>query len=166
MRILKKQCGGGKHMLEVGKAAPDFVCLNQDDVEMKLADFAGKKVVLYFYPRDNTPGCTIEANDFKANTEAFEALNTVVIGVSKDSVKSHTNFICKHELPFNLLSDKELEVIKAYDVWQLKKNYGKESMGVVRSTFLIDEEGILREAWTKVKVKGHVEAVLVAIKAL
>lgn len=153
-------------MLKVGKAAPDFNCFNQDDVEMKLADFKGKKVVLYFYPRDNTPGCTIEANDFKANIETFDALNTVVIGVSKDSAKSHTNFICKYELPFNLLSDKELEVIKAYDVWQLKKNYGKESMGIVRSTFLIDEEGILREAWTKVKVKGHVEEVLVAIKAL
>lgn len=153
-------------MLEIGKAAPDFLCVNQDDVEMKLADFKSKKLVLYFYPRDNTPGCTTEANDFKENIEAFKALNTEVIGVSKDSVKSHTNFICKHALPFDLLSDKELEVIKAYDVWQLKKNYGKESMGVVRSTFLIDEEGILRESWIKVSVKGHIEAVLEAIKAL
>jgi len=153
-------------MLEVGQAAPDFTCLNQDGYEMKLTDFKGKRIVLYFYPRDNTPGCTTEANDFKANIEAFDALNTVVIGVSKDSVKSHTNFICKYDLPFNLLSDKELEVIKAYDVWQLKKNYGKESMGVVRSTFLIDGEGTLRNLWTKVRVKGHVEAVLEAIKAL
>ena len=153
-------------MLKVGQPAPEFVLPNQDGTEMKLSDFKGKRIVLYFYPRDNTPGCTTEANAFKDNIEGFESLNTVVLGVSKDSIKSHTNFICKYELPFNLLSDKELEVIKAYDVWQLKKMYGKESMGVVRSTFLIDEEGILREQWTKVKVKGHAEAVLEAVKAL
>lgn len=153
-------------MLAVGEKAPEFVLPNQDGTEMKLSDFAGKNVVLYFYPRDNTPGCTTEANDFKTHIEAFEALNAVVLGVSKDSIKSHTNFICKHELPFNLLSDKELEVIKAYDVWQMKKMYGKESMGVVRSTFLIDGEGILRQVWSKVKVKGHVEAVLEAVGAL
>lgn len=153
-------------MLTVGQPAPEFVSVNQDGEEMKLSDFRGKNVVLYFYPRDNTPGCTTEAIDFKGSNEAFEGLNTVVIGVSKDSVKSHTNFICKHELPFNLLSDQELDVIKAYDVWQLKKMYGKESMGVVRSTFLIDGEGILREVWSKVRVKGHVEAVLEAVKGL
>ena len=153
-------------MLTIGQPAPDFSAPNQDGSEINLGDFKGKKVVLYFYPRDNTPGCTIEANDFKTNIEAFESLNTVVLGVSKDSIKSHTNFICKYTLPFNLLSDEELEVIKAYDVWQLKKMYGKESMGLVRSTFLIDEEGILRESWTKVKVKGHVEEVLEAIRAL
>lgn len=153
-------------MLNIGQPAPDFSVLNQDGAEIKMSDYKGKKVVLYFYPRDNTPGCTTEANDFKDHIEAFESLNTVVLGVSKDSVKSHTNFICKYALPFNLLSDIELEVIKAYDVWQLKKMYGKESMGVVRSTFLIDEEGILREAWTKVKVKGHVEAVLEAIRTI
>lgn len=153
-------------MLEIGSLAPDFSCVNQDNDVLTLADFKGQNVVLYFYPRDNTPGCTTEANDFKTAIGLFEALNTVVIGVSKDSVKSHTNFICKHDLPFNLLSDQDLDVIKAYDVWQLKKNYGKESMGIVRSTFLIDQEGILRQAWTKVRVKGHVESVLEAIKAL
>ena len=153
-------------MLNIGQPAPDFSVMNQDGAEIRLGDFKGRKIVLYFYPRDNTPGCTTEANDFKDRIEAFESLNTVVLGVSKDSVKSHTNFICKYALPFNLLSDIELEVIKAYDVWQLKKMYGKESMGVVRTTFLIDEEGILRQAWTKVKVKGHVEAVLEAIRTL
>lgn len=153
-------------MLEIGKPAPDFVLPNQDGTEMKLSDFAGKNIVLYFYPRDNTPGCTTEANDFKAHIEAFEGLNTVVLGVSKDSIKSHTNFICKYALPFNLLSDQELEVIKAYGVWQLKKMYGKESMGIVRTTILIDGEGVVKAIWSKVKVKGHVEAVLEAIQAL
>jgi len=150
----------------IGQSAPNFVTPNQDGVEVKLEDFKGKKVILYFYPRDNTPGCTTEANDFKANIDAFKALNTVVLGVSKDSPKSHSNFICKYDLPFDLLSDKELELIKAYDVWQLKKNYGKESMGIVRSTFLIDEVGILQEIWSPVKVKGHVDLVLEKIKAL
>lgn len=153
-------------MLTIGQPAPSFVTPNQDGVEVKLEDFKGKRVILYFYPRDNTPGCTTEANDFKTNIQAFQELNTVIIGVSKDSVKSHTNFICKYDLPFDLLSDQELELIKAYDVWQLKKNYGKESMGIVRSTFLIDEEGNLQGIWSPVKVKGHVDAVIEKIKSL
>ncbi len=153
-------------ILEVGQPAPEFTLPNQDGAEVSLSDYKGKKVVLYFYPRDNTPGCTTEANDFKDKIEKFSALNTVVLGVSKDSVKSHTNFSCKYELPFDLISDPDLEAIKAYGVWQLKKMYGKESMGIVRSTFLIDEEGVLRETWSKVRVKGHVDAVLEKITSL
>ncbi len=151
-------------MLTLGQPAPDFTLPNQDGKEITLSDFKGQRVVLYFYPRDNTPGCTTEANDFKANIEAFKALNTVVLGISKDSVKSHTNFSCKYELPFDLLSDTEIEVCKLYDVYRLKKMYGKESMGIVRSTFVIDEEGILKEVYDKVRVKEHVNKVLEAIK--
>lgn len=153
-------------MVTVGELAPDFTVPNQDGDNKSLSDFRGQRVVLYFYPRDNTPGCTTEALGFKEHIDAFKALNTVVIGVSKDSVKSHTNFICKHELPFELLSDKEIEVCELYGVYQLKKLYGKESMGIVRSTFIIDEEGVLVEAFNKVRVKGHVEAVLDKVKAL
>lgn len=153
-------------MLQVGELAPVFSIPNQDGEMKSLNDYKGKNVVLYFYPRDNTPGCTTEANDFKTSIKSFEALNTVVIGVSKDSVKSHTNFITKHELPFELLADVEIEMCKLYDVYQLKKLYGKESMGIVRSTFVIDGEGVLREIFTKVRVKGHVDAVLETIKSL
>lgn len=152
-------------MLEIGALAPNFTIPNQDNNEISLSDYRGKKIVLYFYPRDNTPGCTTEALDFKEHIEEFEALNTVVIGVSKDSTKSHTNFICKHDLPFELLSDKEIKVCELYGVYQLKKLYGKESMGIVRSTFIIDEEGILVDSFEKVRVKGHVEAVLEKIRA-
>lgn len=153
-------------MLKAGDKAPDFEVVNQDGEERSLSDYLGKKLVLYFYPRDNTPGCTTEALGFKEHIEAFKSLNTAVVGVSKDSAKSHTNFICKHELPFELLSDKEIELCEAYGVWQLKKMYGKESMGIVRSTFIIDETGIVQDAIYKVKVKGHVEEVLEKIQAL
>ncbi len=147
-------------MVTVGKPAPDFSLPNQDGDVRRLSDYLGKKVVLYFYPRDNTPGCTTEALDFKANIQAFTDKNTVVIGISKDSVKSHTNFICKHELPFELLADTEIEVCNLYGVYQLKKNYGKESMGIVRTTVVIDEKGMVIEHFPKVSVKGHVDAVL------
>lgn len=156
----------GDSMIEVGMKAPEFSLSDQDGQEVSLADFMGKKVVLYFYPRDNTPGCTTEANDFKDLHEEFRAIGVQVIGVSKDSVKSHTNFCNKYGLTFTLLSDPDLIAIKAYDVYQLKKMYGKESMGVVRSTFVIDEEGKIALVYNKVKVKDHAKKVLSDIKSL
>ena len=138
-------------MLEVGTKAPEFELPNQDGNSVRLSDFTGKKVVLYFYPRDNTPGCTREACAFAAAYEEFKAEDVVVIGVSKDSTASHRKFADKHGLPFILLSDPELTAIQAYDVWQEKKLYGKVSMGVVRSTYLIDEQGMIERAMPKVK---------------
>ena len=138
-------------MLQIGTQAPDFTLTDKDGNAVSLADFKGKKVVLYFYPRDNTPGCTRQACAFASRHADFSAKNTVVIGVSKDSVASHLKFAQKYDLPFVLLSDPELQAIQAYDVWKEKKLYGKVSMGVVRTTYLIDEEGVIR--WAKEKVK-------------
>ena len=128
-------------MLEVGMRAPDFTLPDKDGRMVSLSDFAGKRVVLYFYPRDNTPGCTRQACAFAAAYEAFKSMDAVVIGVSKDSVASHQKFAEKYGLPFVLLSDPELTAIQAYGVWQEKKSYGKVSMGVVRTTYVIDPEG-------------------------
>ena len=138
-------------MLEAGSKAPAFTLPDQDGRTVSLEDFRGKKVILYFYPKDNTPGCTRQAQAFAALNGQFEAKNAVVIGVSKDSVASHRKFAEKYELPFTLLSDPELQVIQAYGVWQEKKNYGKVSMGVVRSTYVIDENGIILRVQAKVK---------------
>ena len=138
-------------MLEAGSKAPAFTLPDQDGRTVSLEDFRGKKVILYFYPKDNTPGCTRQAQAFAALNGQFEAKNAVVIGVSKDSVASHRKFAEKYELPFILLSDPELQVIQAYGVWQEKKNYGKVSMGVVRSTYVIDENGIILRVQAKVK---------------
>ena len=138
-------------MLEVGMKAPEFTLPDKDGNMVSLADFAGKKVVLYFYPRDNTPGCTRQACAFASAYEEFKNINAVVIGVSKDSVTSHQKFAEKHGLPFILLSDPERAAIEAYGVWQEKKNYGKVSMGVVRSTFVIDENGVVEKVMPKVK---------------
>ena len=138
-------------MLEVGVKAPDFKLQDKDGNEVSLSDFKNKKVVVYFYPRDNTPGCTKQACAFRDNYEEFQNKDVVVIGISKDSVKSHSNFAQKHELPFILLSDPELEAIQAYDVWQEKKLYGKVSMGVVRTTYIIDENGIIEKVYNKAK---------------
>lgn len=138
-------------MLQIGTQAPAFTLNDKDGNAVSLADFKGKKVVLYFYPRDNTPGCTRQACVFATRYQDFSAKNTVVIGVSKDSVASHLKFAQKYDLPFVLLSDPELQAIQAYDVWKEKKLYGKVSMGVVRTTYLIDEEGVIR--WAKEKVK-------------
>lgn len=138
-------------MLEAGSKAPAFTLPDQDGRPVSLEDFRGKKVILYFYPKDNTPGCTRQAQAFAALNGQFEAKNAVVIGVSKDSVASHRKFAEKYELPFILLSDPELQVIQAYGVWQEKKNYGKVSMGVVRSTYVIDENGIILRVQAKVK---------------
>ena len=138
-------------MLEVGTKAPEFTLPDKDGNNVSLSDFRGKKVVLYFYPKDNTPGCTRQACAFAGAYSQFEALGVVVIGVSRDSQASHQRFAEKNSLPFILLSDPELSAIQAYDVWKEKKLYGKVSMGVVRTTYLIDEEGTIRKAFGKVK---------------
>ena len=147
-------------MLEIGTKAPAFTLPDQDGNPVSLSDFAGKKVVLYFYPRDNTPGCTRQACAFAGAYEDFKRINAVVIGVSKDSVASHQKFAEKHGLPFILLSDPELAAIQAYGVWQEKKNYGKVSMGVVRSTFIIDENGMVEKVMPKVKPDANAGDVL------
>ena len=147
-------------MLEVGMKAPEFTLLDGEGNTVSLSDFRGKKVVLYFYPKDNTPGCTRQACAF-ANTYAqFEDKNAVVIGISKDSVASHKNFAAKYNLPFYLLSDPDLVAIQAYGVWQEKKLYGKVSMGVVRTSFLIDEEGTLVKIFKRVKPDSNAEEML------
>lgn len=147
-------------MLEIGTKAPAFTLLDKDGNLVSLSDFAGKKVVLYFYPRDNTPGCTRQACAFAGAYEDFKKINAVVIGVSKDSAASHQKFAEKYDLPFILLSDPELTAIQAYGVWQEKKNYGKVSMGVVRSTFVIDENGIIEKVMPKVKPDTNAEDIL------
>ena len=147
-------------MLETGTKAPDFTLPDQNGNPVSLSDFAGKRVVVYFYPRDNTPGCTRQACAFAGAFGQFKALNTVVIGVSKDSVASHRKFADKYTLPFLLLSDPELTVLQAYGVWQEKKMYGKVSMGVVRSTYLIDEEGVIQAVMPKVKPDTNAAQIL------
>ncbi len=147
-------------MLEVGSKAPDFALQDKDGNTVRLSDFAGKKVVLYFYPRDNTPGCTRQACAFAGSYAAFKAQDVVVIGVSKDSVASHLKFAQKHNLPFILLSDPELQAIQGYDVWQEKKLYGKVSMGVVRTTYIIDEQGNIEKVMPKVKPDTNAAEIL------
>lgn len=147
-------------MLEVGMKAPDFTLMDRTGAEVRLSDFLGKKVVLYFYPKDNTPGCSRQAAAFAANYAAFQAKNAVVIGVSKDSVASHQKFADKYELPFILLSDPERQAIEAYGVWQEKKLYGKISMGVVRSTYVIDEQGMIEKVMPKVKPDTNAAEIL------
>ena len=147
-------------MLEVGMKAPEFTLFDKDGNCVSLSDFLGKKVVLYFYPKDNTPGCTRQACAFASAYEGFKAKNVVVIGVSKDSVASHVKFAQKYELPFILLSDPELQAIQAYGVWQEKKLYGKVSMGVVRTTFVIDEQGNIELVMPKVKPDTNAEEIL------
>jgi len=147
-------------MLEAGMKAPEFTLNDKDGNAVSLSDFAGKKVVLYFYPRDNTPGCTRQACAFAGAYAGFRELNAVVIGVSKDSVASHLKFAQKYDLPFVLLSDPELQAIQAYGVWQEKRNYGKVSMGVVRSTFIIDENGRIERVMPKVKPDTNAAEIL------
>ena len=142
-------------MLELGKRAPDFELPDQNGVMHRLSDYRGQKVILYFYPRDNTPGCSKQACNFGELYPQFQEKGAVVLGVSKDTVKSHKRFEEKFGLPFPLLSDTEKTVIQAYDVWKEKKMYGKVSMGVVRSTYLIDEEGIIIRAFGKVKAADN-----------
>ena len=151
-------------MLEVGTKAPEFTLPDKDGNPVSLSDLRGKKVVLYFYPKDNTPGCTKQACAFAASYEGFKAKNVAVIGVSKDSVASHQKFAAKYDLPFLLLSDPELQAIQAYGVWQEKKLYGKVSMGVVRSTYLIDEQGVIARVMPKVKPDTNAADILAALE--
>ncbi|EJQ9704984.1 thioredoxin-dependent thiol peroxidase [Campylobacter jejuni] len=146
--------------LNIGDKAPQFELLNQDGVKIALKDFIGKKVILYFYPKDNTPGCTTEACDFSLNYDKFGGKNAVIIGISPDSVASHEKFISKFDLKHILLSDSEKEVAKAYGAWGLKKNYGKEYEGLIRSTFVIDEIGRIAQIYSNVCVKDHALKVL------
>ena len=147
-------------MLEVGTKAPDFSLPDKDGNTVRLSVFLGKKVVLYFYPKDNTPGCTRQACAFAASYEQFKARDIVVIGISKDSVASHLKFAQKHDLPFILLSDPQLQAIQSYGVWQEKKLYGKVSMGVVRTTYIIDEQGIIEKVMPKVKPDTNAAEIL------
>lgn len=151
-------------MLKIGDPAPEFTLLDQDGNLVSLKDFAGKKVILYFYPRDNTPGCTRQAQAFAAAYAQFQAMDVAVIGISKDSTASHQRFAQKYELPFLLLSDPQLTAIQAYGVWQEKKMYGKVSMGVVRTTFLIDQSGRIEQIMPKVKPDTNAQQLLDLLK--
>ncbi len=150
-------------MINIGDKAPEFTLMDKDGCEVSLSDFAGKKVVLYFYPRDNTPGCTRQACAFAASYGEFQKKGVEVIGISKDSIASHVKFAEKHGLPFVLLSDPELVAIKAYGVWQEKKLYGKLSFGVVRTTFIIDEDGCIERIMPKVKPDTNAQEILACL---
>jgi peroxiredoxin Q/BCP len=148
------------------KKAPEFCLPNQDDVEICLRDLIGKWIILYFYPRDNTPGCTTEACEFTQAQPDFNDLDAIIIGVSADSTKKHSNFIEKKELGITLLSDESTDMMQEYGVWQLKKNYGKEYMGIVRTTLIINPQGVIKEVFDKVRVKEHVLKVKERLEAL
>jgi peroxiredoxin Q/BCP len=150
--------------MEVGKRAPDFALLDQDSNKVSLKDFAGKKVVLYFYPKDNTSGCTREACNFRDDFPKFKKSEAVIIGISPDSVESHKKFADKYDLPFTLLSDEDKKVLAKYDVWKEKSMYGRKYMGVERTTYIIDESGKIKKIFNKVKVDGHNEEVIEALK--
>ncbi len=147
-----------------GQQAPEFCLNDKNENKVCLNNYLGKWLILYFYPKDNTSGCTKEAVEFSEEIEIFKKYNAEIIGISPDSEKSHTRFIEKHNLKITLLSDPDKETLKSYDVWQLKKMYGREYYGVVRSTFLINPDGNIDQIWNKVKVKEHVEDVLCALK--
>lgn len=151
-------------MLEVGTKAPDFLLPDQNGEMHRLSDYAGKKVILYFYPKDNTPGCTKQACGFSELYPQFLEKDAVILGVSKDSVASHKKFEEKYNLSFTLLSDTELDAIQAYDVWKEKKNYGKVYMGVVRTTYLIDEKGLIEKAFSNVRAAENPEKMLEELK--
>ena len=152
--------------VDIGDKAPDFDLPTYTGSHLSLNDLRGRNIVLYFYPKDMTPGCTTEATTFRDLVDAFAKANTVIVGASKDSPARHDKFKAKHELNFDLLSDEECKLCNAYGVWQLKKFMGREFMGIVRTTFLIDSWGVVRRIWPKVKVRAHAEAVLEAVKAL
>jgi peroxiredoxin Q/BCP len=151
-------------MLEVGKKAPDFNLLNQDEKKISLKDFIGQKVVLYFYPKDDTSGCTKQACSFSDDLPKFSKVDAVILGVSPDSVKSHKKFSEKYKLKFDLLADEEKLVLEKYSVWKEKSMYGRKYMGVERTTFIIDEKGKIKKIFNKVKVDGHNKEVLEALK--
>lgn len=150
--------------MEIGSLAPDFSLAGSDGKNHKLSDYRGKKVILYFYPKDNTPGCTTEACDFRDNITTINDLNAVVLGISKENLNSHNKFIEKFNLPFVLLSDEDKVVCELYDVIKEKNMYGRKTLGIERSTFIIDDNGNLIKEFRKVKVKGHIEEVIEALK--
>jgi peroxiredoxin Q/BCP len=152
--------------IEVGKKVSNFKLPATGDKEISLTAMKGKNLVIYFYPKDSTPGCTNEGKDFRDNFGTFQKLETEILGVSRDTIKSHENFRAKHEFPFDLLSDTEETLCHLFNVIKEKNMYGRKVMGIERSTFLIDKKGVLRQEWRKVKVKGHVEEVLEAVRAL
>ena len=150
--------------MNIGEPAPNFTASDRENKSIGLQDFKGQWLVLYFYPKDNTPGCTTEAIDFTISLPQFRAMNTQVVGISPDSIASHSKFIDKHNLEITLLSDLEHQIAEDYGVWQLKKFMGKEYMGIVRSTFLIDPSGKITQVWSNVRVKNHVDTVLAQVK--
>jgi peroxiredoxin Q/BCP len=156
----------GASMVKIGKKVANFSLPATGDKTLSLKDLKGSNVVLYFYPKDSTPGCTLEGQDFRDQHAAFRKANTVILGVSRDSLKSHENFRSKHEFPFDLLSDNDEKLCRQFDVIREKNMYGRKVLGIERSTFLIDGEGILRQEWRKVRVKGHVDEVLTAAQSL
>ena len=147
-------------MLNTGDKAPEFSLKSDEGKKVSLKDLKGKKVILYFYPKDDTSGCTAEACSFRDNIKIFQKKNTVVIGVSKDDTKSHQKFKKKYDLPFTLLSDENVDMLKKYDVWKEKSMYGRKYMGIVRTTFVIDEKGKIQEIFNNVKVEGHTKEIL------
>lgn len=151
--------------LDIGDTAPDFACASDTGETLTRADYAGRQLVLYFYPRDDTPGCTLEAIDFTARIKEFTAANTAILGVSADTVAKHAKFKAKHGLGITLLSDPDTDMLCAYGVWVEKNMYGRKYMGIERATFLIGTDGKIRDIWRKVKVKGHADAVLEAARA-
>jgi len=150
--------------VKLGEKIPDFTATSTSDSEFSLSENVGKNIVIYFYPKDNTPGCTKEGEDFRDQFQAFRSNNAIIVEVSRDSVKSHDKFICKYNFPFDLLADEDETVCHLFDVIKEKSMYGRKYMGIERSTFLIDSNGTLIREWRKVKVKGHVEEVLDALK--
>ncbi len=150
--------------LKKGDKAPDFEGINQDNKTVSLSDFQGKKLVLYFYPKDNTPGCTAESCDLNNNYDKWLEMGYTIVGVSPDSVQSHQKFIGKFGFKFDLLADTEKKILQAYGAWGLKKMYGKEYMGVLRTTFVIDENGLIEEVFEKVKTKDHTNQIIEALK--
>jgi peroxiredoxin Q/BCP len=152
--------------IAINQPVPDFSVTATDNQTIHLSDYRGKNFLLYFYPKDNTPGCTLEGQQFRDHHSDFCALNTEILGVSRDSLRTHENFRSKHHFPFPLISDEDEILCKLFDVIKVKKMYGKESLGVERSTFLIDASGVLRRLWRKVKVDGHVAEVLGAVREL
>ena len=153
-------------MVSIGKKVTRFSLPSTGDKSLSLQDFKGKNLVIYFYPKDSTPGCTLEGQDFRDHYDGFKKVGTEILGVSRDSLQRHENFKAKQEFPFDLLSDEDEKLCKQFDVIHEKNMYGRKVMGIVRSTFLIDGQGILRQEWRKVRVKGHVEEVLEAAKTL
>lgn len=150
----------------VGQSVPDFTASATSETTVSLSSLQGKNLVIYFYPKDNTPGCTTEGQNFRDFYNEFQDANTEIMGVSRDSMRTHENYKAKHSFPFELISDPDEALCKHFDVIKLKKLYGKEYMGIERSTFLIDTKGVLHKEWRKVKVKGHVDEVLATVKSL